>query len=91
MNSKLLLPLLALAVFFSNALALADEEVCVACDRKVSITGDFGHRRAWGVTTIEGAGWRGEEAFREEIFGTNFTLSVSSVKVTSIAAWLRIK
>ena len=26
-----------------------------------------------------GANWRGEEAFREEIFGTNFTVSVSSL------------
>src|SRR5258708_31584260 len=29
--------------------------------------------------SIEGATWRGEEAFREEIFGKNFTLSVSSL------------
>jgi len=79
MNPKLFLPLLALTVFFSQAAVFADEEVCVACDQKVAITGDFGHQRAWGVTTIEGATSRGQEAFREEIYGTNFTLSVSGL------------
>ena len=72
----------AFAVFLtycSIPAARGDEEICVACDKKVLISGDFSHRRAWGVATIEGAGWRGEEAFREEIYGTNFTLSVSSL------------
>ena len=66
-------------VCLSVPAARGDEEICVACDKKVLISGDLNHRRAWGVTTIEGAGWRGEEAFREEIYGTNFTLSVSSL------------
>ena len=56
-----------------------NDEVCVACDKKVLISGEFSHQRAWGVTTIEGATWRGGEAFREEIYGTNFTLSVSGL------------
>ena len=59
---------------------------CVACDKKVLISGDFSHRRAWGVTTIEGATWRGEEAFREEIFGTNFTLTVSDLPAARYTA-----
>lgn len=79
MNPKCFFALAALAVTFMDVRAFADEEICVACDKKVLISGDFSHRRAWGVTTIEGATWRGEEAFREEIFGTNFTLSVSSL------------
>src|SRR5271156_791355 len=79
MNHKWFFALAALFTIFLNARIFADEEICVACDKKVLISGDFSHRRAWGVTTIEGATWRGEEAFREEIFGTNFTLSVTDL------------
>ena len=51
--------LVLLPVCLSIPAARGDEEVCVACDKKVLISGDFSHRRAWGVTTIEGATWRG--------------------------------
>ncbi len=79
----------ALALFpvcLSIPAARGDEEICVACDRKVLISGDFSHRRAWGVTTIAGATWRSEEAFREEIFGTNFTLFVSDLPAARYTA-----
>jgi beta-glucosidase len=79
MNYKWILAIAVLTGIFFGAKAVAEEEICVACDKKVLISGDFSHRRAWGVTTIEGATWRGEEAFREEIFGTNFAVSVSSL------------
>ena len=79
MNYKWLLAFAVLIGLAVNVKAVADEEICVACDKKVLVSGDFNHRRAWGVTTIEGANWRGEEAFREEIFGTNFTVSVASL------------
>jgi len=46
------------------------EETCIACDRNVVISGQF-TTRAWGVTTIEGAPRHEDEAFREEIYGTN--------------------
>ncbi len=59
--------------------AFGEEEVCVACDKKVIVSGQFDHKRAWGVTTIEGASWRGGDAFREEIYGTNFTVAVSGL------------
>jgi beta-glucosidase len=78
--------LVLLPVFLSIPAARGDEEICVACDKKVLISGDFSHRRAWGVTTIVGATWRGEEAFREEIFGTNFTLSVSDLPAARYTA-----
>jgi beta-glucosidase len=79
MNHKWFFALAAISVIFFNLKVFADEEICVACDKRVLISGDFSHRRAWGVTTIEGATSRGEEAFREEIFGTNFTLSVTDL------------
>ena len=64
---------------FSTFPVFGNDEVCVACDKKVVISGEFSHRRAGGVTTIEGVTSRGEEAFREEIYGTNFNLSVSAL------------
>ncbi|MGA3284994.1 MAG: glycoside hydrolase family 3 C-terminal domain-containing protein [Verrucomicrobiota bacterium] len=79
MRLKIFCLIIALGGWFSTSTVFGDDEVCVACDKKVLISGDFSHRRAWGVTTIEGATWRGEEAFREEIYGTNFTLSVSGL------------
>ena len=79
LSLKILCCLIALAGWFSISSALADEEICVACDKKVLISGDVNHRRAWGVTTIAGATWRGEESFREEIYGTNFTLTVAGL------------
>jgi len=79
MRFKILCLLVVLSGWFSTSALRGDDEICVACDKKVLISGEFGHRRAWGVTTIEGATWRGEEAFREEIYGSNFTLSVSGL------------
>jgi beta-glucosidase len=56
--------------------ALGDEETCVPCDEQVVITGLFEHQRAPDNMTIEGATPRENDAFREEIYGTNFTVSV---------------
>ena len=80
MRSSIILTCLALstASHFAST-ASATEEICVACDRKVLLSGDVNHARAFGVTVIEGAPRRGEEAFREEIYGTNFTLTVSTL------------
>ncbi len=68
--------LAALAVCFSTTVAFADEETCVACDRKVLVSGQFEHGRGHESLAIEGAPKRGEEDFREEIYGANFTVSV---------------
>jgi len=88
MHRLILWALAVLTGWLSPCVAFGDEEVCVACDKNVRISGEFNHRRAWGVTTIEGATWRGEEAFREEIYGTNFTLSVSGLPAGQYAVLL---
>ncbi len=93
MNRALLSAMVASLVWLSASVARSNEEICVACDQKVLISGDVNHRRAWGVTTIVGAGWRGEEAFREEIYGTNFTLSVSGLpagKYVSVIGFVEV-
>jgi beta-glucosidase len=71
--------LAALAVCLSATVAFADEETCVACDRKVLVSGQFDHGRGHEGLAIEGAARRGDEAFREEIYGTNFTVSVPNL------------
>ena len=93
MNRALLSAMVASLVWLSASVARSNEEICVACDQKVLISGDVNHRRAWGVTTIVGAGWRGEEAFREEVYGTNFTLSVSGLpagKYVSVIGFVEV-
>ena len=76
MQRTILHGLAVLTVCLSTAVAFADEETCVACDRKVLVSGQFEHGRGHESLAITGAPKRGEEAFREEIYGTNFTLSV---------------
>jgi beta-glucosidase len=73
-----LYPVIGLICLLSIYTAPADE-TCVACDKKVIVSGQFQHRRAWGVTTLQGETWRGGDAYREEIFGTNFTVTVSGL------------
>jgi beta-glucosidase len=54
----------------------ADEETCVACDRKAAVTGQFSHGRGHESLTIENAPRRQEDAFREEIHGPAFAVTV---------------
>jgi beta-glucosidase len=59
--------------------ALAAEESCASCDKKVTFSGDFVHRRALGRPTIDGAPAGTEEYYREGIFGSNFTATISGL------------
>ncbi|MGB8368179.1 MAG: glycoside hydrolase family 3 C-terminal domain-containing protein [Limisphaerales bacterium] len=79
MQRTILCALAGFTVCLSTRIAFADEETCVACDRKVVVSGPFDHGRGHEGLAIEGAARRGEEAFREEIYGTNFTLSVPNL------------
>src|SRR5215472_3684273 len=56
--------------------AFAAEETCNFCGQQVSISGDFVHRKSDPTMTIEGA-TNGQSAFREEINGTNFTVTIA--------------
>jgi len=77
----------ALAVLFlvsiasqwlSVSVAFAAEETCGSCDKQVSITGDFTHRKDDASVVIQGA--IGNAAvYREEINGKDFTVSVSNL------------
>ena len=75
MNRKWVCTLAALLAIFSNSNAFAAEETCAICDRAVFVSGEFTHGRGHESLAIEGAARRGDEAFREEIHGKNFTVS----------------
>ena len=68
--------LLLTSTLFPAALR-ADEEVCAACERQVRVTGDFAHFTAPDNLVIQNASAGGESAFRTEIWGTNFAITVS--------------
>jgi beta-glucosidase len=57
---------------------LADDETCASCGNEVTINGDFAHRKNDGSVAIQGAG-NNAAAFREEINGTNFTVSIANL------------
>src|SRR5438552_157179 len=56
------------------------EEVCVTCEQKVLVSGDFTHATARGSLIIEGVPRGAEEAFREEVNGPEFTLSIPGLE-----------
>ena len=59
--------------------AIAAEESCASCGKKVIFSGDFVHRRVSGRAAIEGAPAGTEEYYREGIVGTNFTATISGL------------
>jgi beta-glucosidase len=79
MQRTILCALAGFTVCLSTSIAFADEETCVACDRKLLVSGQFEHGRGHESLAIQGAPKRGEEAFREEIYGSNFTVSVPNL------------
>ena len=56
--------------------AFAADEICASCDQQVSVSGDFAHRKDDAPVAIEGA-TNNRAAFREEINGKNFTVTVT--------------
>jgi len=76
MNRIIFLALSLCASLSVPSLARGDEESCTACDRHILVTGQFKHWRCQESLAIENAPRRSEEAFREEIFGTNFFVTV---------------
>ncbi len=70
----------AIGLILSNAPALADEETCAACDHTVQANGQFAHHKTADNLQVAGTTPDSAAAFREEIAGTNFTISVSRLR-----------
>ena len=68
--------LLLAGLLVSASVAFAEDEICASCGQHVSVSGSLTHRKDAPGTVIEGAG-NDAAAFREEINGTNFTVSIS--------------
>jgi len=78
--NRIALPALAvLIICLSIPATRASEETCAACDRKIVVTGQFQHGRGHESLMIDGAPHRSEEAFREEIYGTNFSVTIPNL------------
>jgi len=63
-------------LWFTAPVAQAAEEGCAACDQLVNVSGEFTHRKDNAGVAIDGAG-DNAAAYREEIHGKNFSVSVS--------------
>jgi beta-glucosidase len=61
---------------FSVSDASAADEICATCGQEVRVNGEFAHRKDNASVTIEGAG-DNAAAFREEINGKNFTVTIA--------------
>ena len=61
---------------FTGSVAFAQQQTCASCGYPVNVSGDFTHLKADSSTEIESAG-DNAKAFRDEINGKNFTVSIS--------------
>jgi beta-glucosidase len=77
MRTRFLCGLMAFTLALSLASVRADEEVCGACDHPVQVTGTFTHFKVQDNAPIAGAPSGDAAAFREEIWGQSFTVTVS--------------
>jgi beta-glucosidase len=78
MNKSILsLAAVALMSLWLRAPAVfAADEICASCGQQVSISGEFAHRKDDASLTVEGVA-NNAAAFREEINGKNFTVSIA--------------
>lgn len=69
------IPVRALLAFaLSATVAFGADEACVTCGGKVTVTGDFTHRRE-----PPGPPMPGGDAFREDVNGPRFTVSIANL------------
>ncbi len=65
------------SLVFSVSDASAADEICSSCGQDVRVNGEFTHRKDSASVTIEGTPADNAAAFREEINGKNFTVTIS--------------
>ena len=68
-----------LASVWHCAPSCAVEESCASCEKKVSFSGDFVHRRVPGRIVIAGAPAGMDDLYREGIYGPDFTATISGL------------
>jgi beta-glucosidase len=70
--------LIVLSLALMSSAVRADDESCSACSRLVQATGQFTHRKFPDDMMVQGAQGN-EAAFREEISGPNFAVSIAGL------------
>ena len=76
MSAALLLLACIIIQSFSGSIVMAQQEICGSCAYRVTINGDFTHRKDDASVAIQGATDNAKD-FREEINGKNFTVNIS--------------
>ena len=61
----------------SAPVAFAADEICATCGQEVRVNGEFAHRKDNAPATIEGVTAENTAAYREEINGKNFTVTIA--------------
>ncbi len=79
MNATFIYTLVAISLVVWSPASRADQEGCATCGQLVQVSGQFAHYPADRDLRIEGAPLGDATAFRDEIAGTNFTISVSGL------------
>src|SRR5208283_4448516 len=69
--------LIAFNLAFLTSPVRGNQETCAVCDRQIQVDGQFAHDQTRARAPIQGAGPGDAAAFREEIYGANFTVTVS--------------
>src|ERR1022692_2452562 len=73
-TSTLISTTVAVAALYLSSSVFADDEICGACDKKVMVTGQYDHGTSDTFLIANAPG--NEAAFRDEIRGPNFSLTV---------------
>jgi len=76
------------AMSFAASLVRAADETCTTCGGAVSVSGDFTHRKEAPTLSVEDAGTQ-VEAFREDVNGTNFNLTIRNLPAGTYTVVLR--
>lgn len=74
--TTLIIPLFA-GLLLSASATFAADEICTSCGPQVSVTGSFTHHKDGPLVAIEGA--TNAAAFREDVNGTNFSVTISGL------------
>ena len=75
-------------ILFSTSALFAADETCVSCGGQVSVSGDFTHRKEAPTLAVEDAGAQ-IEAFREDVNGTNFNVTIRNLPAGTYVVVLR--
>ena len=68
--------LLLASLTLSASMVFAADETCTTCGGRVTVSGDFTHRKEAPSLVVAGAG-AGAAAFREDVNGPRFTVTIS--------------